>query len=64
VEYLQTLIEEIGLGAERIKMVNVSAAMGVQFAQNAKDFSEKIIEIGPNPVGPNPIKIVTEETAI
>jgi coenzyme F420-reducing hydrogenase delta subunit len=40
-------------------MVNVSAAMGAQFAQNAKEFSEQIYEIGPNP-----IKTVEEETAI
>jgi hypothetical protein len=31
-------------------MMNVSAAMGGQFAQNAKAFSEEIIEIGPNPL--------------
>jgi coenzyme F420-reducing hydrogenase delta subunit len=40
-------------------MVNVSAAMGVQFAQNAKEFSEKIVELGPNP-----IKTISEETAL
>jgi coenzyme F420-reducing hydrogenase delta subunit len=59
VKYLQELLEEIGLGAERVKMVNVSAAMGVQFAQNAQEFSETIYEIGPNP-----INTVTEETAL
>jgi F420-non-reducing hydrogenase iron-sulfur subunit len=59
VKYVQKLLEQIGLGAERLIMVNVSAAMGVQFAQNAKDFSEKIIEIGPNPFNTE-----SEETAI
>jgi coenzyme F420-reducing hydrogenase delta subunit len=59
VKYLGALLEQIGLEAERVKMVNVSAAMGVQFAQNAKEFSEQIYEIGPNP-----IKIVEKETAI
>jgi hypothetical protein len=50
VKYAQTLLAEIGLGSERIQMVNVSAAMGVQFAQTAREFSEKIQEIGPNPL--------------
>jgi hypothetical protein len=31
-------------------MFNLSAAMGGQFAQNAKEFSEIIIELGPNPL--------------
>jgi coenzyme F420-reducing hydrogenase delta subunit len=64
VKYAQELLTQIGLEAERLKMINVSAAMGVQFAQNAKDFSEEIIQIGPSPIKANPINIVTEETAI
>jgi coenzyme F420-reducing hydrogenase delta subunit len=40
-------------------MVNVSAAMGVQFAQNAKEFSKKIVGLGPSP-----LKNLSEETAI
>ena len=59
VKYLQELLEQIGLEAGRVKMVNVSAAMGAQFAQKAMEFSEEIIEIGPNP-----FHIVSEETAI
>ena len=58
-KYLGELLEKIGLGAERVKMVNVSAAMGIQFAQNAQEFSEEIIEIGPNP-----FNIEKEETAL
>ncbi len=47
---MQELLEQIGLEAERLTMVNVSAAMGVQFAQNAKEFSETIQKIGQNPL--------------
>jgi coenzyme F420-reducing hydrogenase delta subunit len=50
VKYAQTLLSEIGLEPERIQMVNLSAAMGVQFAQTAREFNEKIQEIGPNPL--------------
>ena len=49
-KFAQELLGQIGLEGERVKMVNVSAAMGVQFAQNAREFSEKIKEIGPNPL--------------
>ncbi len=47
---MQGLLEQIGLEGERLKMFNLSSAMGVQFAQSAKEFSEKITEIGPNPL--------------
>jgi F420-non-reducing hydrogenase iron-sulfur subunit len=49
VAFIQALLEEIGFEKERIQMVNVSAAMGAQFAHKASEFSEKIREIGPNP---------------
>jgi coenzyme F420-reducing hydrogenase delta subunit len=53
------LLKQIGLEGERVKMVNVSAAMGSQFAQSAKEFTETILEIGPNP-----LNIAKEETAL
>jgi len=59
VKYLQELLKQIGLDAGRVKMVNLSAAMGVQFAQYAQEFSEEIIKIGPNP-----LNIAPEEAAI
>ena len=58
-KYLQELLEQIGLSGDRIKMVNVSAAMGVQFAQHAKEFSDSVIKLGQNP-----IKNESKETAI
>ena len=50
VEYIQTLLEQIGLKKERVQIVNVSAAMGAQFAQKASEFTEMIQTIGPNPL--------------
>jgi coenzyme F420-reducing hydrogenase delta subunit len=64
VKYVGELLEQIGLGEKRVKMVNVSAAMGVQFAQNAQEFFEDIIEVGPNPFRTDSTEIVEEETAI
>ena len=47
---IHRLLEEIGFQKERLQMVNVSAAMGAQFADHAREFSEKIRELGPNPL--------------
>jgi coenzyme F420-reducing hydrogenase delta subunit len=50
VEYARKLLEEIGLEGRRIRMVNISAAMGPQFAQAATEMTAEIAEIGPNPL--------------
>jgi coenzyme F420-reducing hydrogenase delta subunit len=50
VEHVRTLLEEIGLEPERVRMINVSAGMGVQFAERAKEMSETITALGPNPL--------------
>jgi coenzyme F420-reducing hydrogenase delta subunit len=50
VKFIQALLKEIGLEEERLQMINVSAAMGAQFAHKASEFSETIREIGKNPL--------------
>jgi F420-non-reducing hydrogenase iron-sulfur subunit len=50
VEYIRHLLDEIGLEGERVRMVNVSAGMGVQFAERAKEMAESINALGPNPL--------------
>ena len=50
VEYVQKLLVEIGLEAKRIRMVNLSSAMGNQFALSTTEMFEEIKEIGPNPL--------------
>jgi coenzyme F420-reducing hydrogenase delta subunit len=50
VERVKTLLEEIGMEPERVKMYAVSAAMAGQFVEAAKEMTEKIKEIGPNPL--------------
>jgi len=44
------LLEQVGLAAERVMMANVSAAMGAQFAEAVKEMTEKVRELGPNPL--------------
>jgi F420-non-reducing hydrogenase iron-sulfur subunit len=47
------LLGEIGLEGRRIQMINVSAAMGGQFAWSAAELTEEIRQIGPNPLKHN-----------
>jgi coenzyme F420-reducing hydrogenase delta subunit len=50
VEAVQKTLDEIGIGSQRLAMFNMSAGMGNRFAQIAAQFTEKIIELGPNPI--------------
>jgi coenzyme F420-reducing hydrogenase delta subunit len=50
VQYVANLLDEIGLGGERVAMVNLSTAMGPQFAETVKEMTAKIQELGPNPI--------------
>jgi len=51
VEYAQTLLEQIGLEGERIRMFNISSAMGGQFAESADELTTEIQRIGRSPLG-------------
>ena len=44
------LLEQVGLDADRVMMANMSAAMGAQFAEAVKKMTEKVRELGPNPL--------------
>jgi len=48
--YLRCVLDECGIGGERVGMYNMSSAMGTQFAQAAREITEKIRGLGPNPV--------------
>jgi F420-non-reducing hydrogenase iron-sulfur subunit len=50
VEYVKKLLDEIGMGSERLEIINISAGMGEHFAHMAKELTEKIRKLGPNPV--------------
>jgi len=50
VAYLGHLLEQIGLEGERVRMVNLSAAMAARFAEVATETVEKIRALGPNPL--------------
>jgi len=50
VEYVKKLLDECGIGGERVSMYNLSSAQGQRFAEVAREMTEKIMALGPNPV--------------
>jgi coenzyme F420-reducing hydrogenase delta subunit len=50
VSYVKRLLDEIGIGGERLDMMTMSAGMGERFATTASEFTDKIRLLGPNPV--------------
>ena len=50
VRYSQKLLDEIGLGGQRLDMYNMSSAEGPKFAQVAREFTERIRGLGPSPL--------------
>jgi F420-non-reducing hydrogenase iron-sulfur subunit len=50
VQYVKTLLEEVGLEGDRVQMYNMSAAQGQRFAEVAREMTEKIRALGPSPV--------------
>ena len=50
VEYTKKLLDEIGVGGERLEMYNIAASDGPRFAEVAREMDEKIRGIGPSPI--------------
>jgi coenzyme F420-reducing hydrogenase delta subunit len=50
VEYTRKILDEAGIGGERIAMYNMSAAQGTRFVEVAKEMTERIRALGPSPV--------------
>ena len=49
---IRSILEEIGLGSERLKMVNLSDSMAEAFVQHMQDAIATIGALGPNPLKP------------
>ena len=50
VEYVKNALIEIGLEPERIEMYNLSSAMGLRFAEIAREMTARIKQLGPSPL--------------
>ncbi|MHC4389289.1 MAG: hydrogenase iron-sulfur subunit [Planctomycetota bacterium] len=50
VKNVKRILDEIGIGGDRVEMVSMSAGMGERFAQTANEITERIRQLGPNPI--------------
>lgn len=55
------LLDEIGIGGDRLEMYNMSASMGPKFAEVAIEMTNKIRNLGPNPLGKRYEKELSEK---
>ncbi|MCB2191949.1 MAG: hydrogenase iron-sulfur subunit [Deltaproteobacteria bacterium] len=49
VEQAQRLLEQVGTGGERVQMYNLTSGEAPKFAQFAREMTERIKALGPNP---------------
>ncbi|MCL4534881.1 MAG: hydrogenase iron-sulfur subunit [Bacteroidetes bacterium] len=61
--YTKGILDEIGVGGDRLEMYNMSAAMGQRFAEVATEMTERIRALGPNPARKHK-KIEAAEVAV
>jgi coenzyme F420-reducing hydrogenase delta subunit len=47
---IREILDEIGVGGERLKMVNLSAAMAPTFVQRVEEIVAEVRALGPNPL--------------
>ncbi len=50
VEQAQAILEAIGIGGDRVQMYNLSSGEGPKFAEYAREMTERIEKMGPNPL--------------
>lgn len=50
VNYVKKVLETLGIEPERVEMFNMSSAEGPRFATVAREFTAKIVELGPSPL--------------
>ncbi len=50
VNHVKRLLEEVGLEGERVRMYNLSSGEGPTFAAYAREMTEHIKSLGPNPL--------------
>lgn len=50
VQYVGSLLEEVGIEGDRVRMYNLTSGEGPTFAAYAKEMTEHIRKLGPNPI--------------
>jgi len=54
VRHVQTLLKEAGIEEDRVRMYNLSSSDGHAFAAYAKEMTENVLRLGPNPLRQRP----------
>ena len=49
-DQIRAMLDEIGIGSQRLKMVNLSAAMAPAFVQRVEEIVETVRALGPSPL--------------
>jgi coenzyme F420-reducing hydrogenase delta subunit len=44
------ILDRIGIGGDRVAMYNLSSSEGPRFAEIAREMTDKITKLGPNPI--------------
>jgi F420-non-reducing hydrogenase iron-sulfur subunit len=55
VNHVSTILDEIGIERDRLRMVNLSSAMGQAFANTITEFTEQVRNLGPSPLKTNAV---------
>ncbi len=50
VEKAQKILDSVGIGGERVQMYNLSSSEAPQFVKYVNEMTDKIKELGPNPI--------------
>jgi F420-non-reducing hydrogenase iron-sulfur subunit len=50
IERIRSILEEIGLGSERLKMVNLSDSMAPEFVRYVQEIASAVTALGANPL--------------
>ena len=53
IDRIREILDEIGVGAGRLKMVNFSAAMAPSFVEHVEDIVKTVRGLGPSPLKPS-----------
>ena len=59
VQYAKQILDEIGVGGDRLEMYNLSSSDGPRFAQIATEMTERVRELGPSPIPRQSLEAIT-----
>lgn len=49
-QYTKTLLDEIGIGGDRLEMFHIGASDAKLFAETVEKMHKRVLELGPNPL--------------